>query len=57
MITRVICCLSCSAGPQNDIIAKLEALSANRQQLQGTPYAMSDEDFEKAKLAIMTTRF
>ena len=49
--------MSRCTGPQNELIAKLDALDANRRQLQGTPYAMSDEAFEKAKLDILTSRY
>jgi len=44
-------------GPRQDLVAKLNALSANRDLLAGSSFAMSAEEFAKAKLDIMTSRF
>jgi len=45
------------SGSQNEIMAKLDALIANKALLQGTRYAMSEEIFEKAKFDILTSKY
>jgi hypothetical protein len=41
----------------NDIGSKLAALDENRTSLAGTPYALTDDEYAKAKLDILTSRF
>jgi hypothetical protein len=45
------------SGSQNEIMAKLDALIANKALLQGTRYAMSEEIFEKAKFDTLTSKY
>ena len=44
-------------APATDISSKLAALIQNRDALRGTPFALSTEEFDKARLDILTSRF